>query len=116
MYAVWSLPWFYTHQPKEKLEFARLQVRNPFPGDPETAADVLLADLEAQSAERLTRIELEDLPAYDRPLGDYCREVLGLDGRNAQLIDACGYSDPGEAIAIVIRLAWIKAREKQNSR
>ena len=116
MYALWTLPWSRSDQPRAELKFARLRKMMPFPTAPEIAADALLSDLDARSTQALTQIELEHLPHYDRPLGDYCRDVLGLDGRNEELIKACGHSDPNEAIAVVVRLAWIRACEKRNSR
>ena len=116
MYALWTLPWLRSDQPREKLTFARFRRIRPFPAAPEDAADTLLSDLDEQSTEALTRIELEHLPDYDQPLGDYCRDVLGLDGRNKELIKACGYSDANEVIGMVVRLAWIKACEGRNSK
>ena len=114
MYALWTLPWFRSDRPREELMFARLRTITPFPTAPEIAADTLLADLDGRSTEALARIDLEHLPDYDQPLGDYCRDVLGLDGRNKELIKACGYSDPNEVIGVVVRLAWIKACEGRN--
>ncbi len=116
MYAIWSLSWSRSLRPKETLKFERFQTRMPFPALPEVAADALLGDLTPKSAEILARIELERLADHDQPLGDYCRQVLGLDGRNGELVSACGHSDANEAIGVIVRLAWLKALESRNPR
>jgi hypothetical protein len=116
MYALWSLPWSPPHPSRDALTFAQLPSDKAFPTAGEIAADALLSDLDPDSIEALTRIDLEQLAHYDQPLVDYCRNVLGLDGRNAELPKAFGYSDPDDAVGAVIRLAWIKARERRNSK
>lgn len=116
IYPLWSLPSSPSDQSREALAFVPFHTRMPFPTVPEIAADALLSDLEPNSIEALTRIDLEHLPDYDRPLGDYCRNVLGLDGRNKELIEASGHSDPNDVVGVVIRLAWIKACERRNSK
>ena len=113
MYALWSLRLSRTDQSKETLTFSHPESKRPFPTAPETAADALLSDLDSKSIQALLRITLENLPDYDQPLGEYCRDVLGLDGRNKALIKACRYADPNEAVALVIRLAWVKACERR---
>jgi hypothetical protein len=114
VYALWSLPWSPPHPSKDALTFARFPSNKPFPTEGEIAADALLSDLDQNSVEALTNIDLEHLANYDQPLGDYCRNVLGLDGRNKELLEAFGYSDPDDAVGAVIRLAWIKACERRN--
>jgi len=114
VYALWSLPWSRTSPSKEALTFAHFPSNNAFPTAGDIAADALLSDLDPNSIEALTRIDLEHLADYDQPLGDYCRSVLGLDGRNEALLKAFGYSDPSDAVGAVIRLAWIKACERRN--
>lgn len=114
MYALWSLPWSHSSPSKEALTFAHFPSNKAFPTAGEIAADALLSDLDPNSIEALTRIDLEHLADYDQPLGDYCRNVLGLDGRNEELLRAFGYSDPNDAVGAVIRLAWIKACERRN--
>lgn len=114
VYALWSLPWSPSYPSKEALTFAHFPPNKPFPRAGEIAADALLSDLDPNSIEALTRIDPEHLADYDQPLGDYCRNVLGLDGRNEELLKAFGYSDPNDAVGAVIRLAWIKACERRN--
>jgi hypothetical protein len=116
VYALWSLPWPPSHRSGNALKFAHFPSDKPFPTAGEIAADALLSDLDPDSVEALTSIDLEQLANYDQPLGDYCRNVLGLDGRNGELLRAFGYSDPDDAVGAVIRLAWIKARERKNLR
>jgi hypothetical protein len=116
VYALWSLPWSPSHPSEDALKFAHFSSDRPFPTAGEIAADALLSDLDPDSIETLTRIDLEHLAHYDQPLGDYCRNVLGLDGRNEELLRAFGYSDPNDAVGAVIRLAWIKACERRNSK
>ena len=116
MYALWTLPWLSSGQSRETLTFASFGPGKIFPKAPGQAADTLLSDLDPKSIEALIRINLEDLADYDQPLGEYCRNALGLDGRNKELIEACGSSDANDAIGVVIRLAWIKACETRNSR
>jgi hypothetical protein len=113
-YALWSLPWSPSPPAKDALTFAHFPSNKPFPTAGEIAADSLLSDLDPNSIEALTRIDLEHLAKYDQPLADYCRNVLGLDGRNEELLRAFGYSDPNDAVGAVIRLAWIKACERRN--
>ena len=114
VYALWSLPWPPPHPSRDALKFAHFPSNKPFPTAGEIAADALLSDLDPNSVETLTRIDLDHLEYYDQPLGDYCRTVLGLDGRNEELLKAFGYSDPNDAVGAVIRLAWIKACERRN--
>jgi hypothetical protein len=114
MYALWSLPWSSSCPSKEALTFTQFPPSKPFPRAGEIAANALLSDLDPDSIEALTRIDPEHLADYDQPLGDYCRNVLGLDGRNEELLRSFGYSDPNDAVGAVIRLAWIKAYERKN--
>ncbi len=86
-----------------------------FPGTPEEAAEALLAALGPMTRLSLARIRPEDLRSCSRPLGNYCRDVLGLDGRNQELIKACRFSDPDEAVQLVVRIAWTKARVRSES-
>jgi len=116
MYALWSLRLSRCNRSKETLTFLHRHSKRSLPTAPEIAADALLSDLDPKSIQALTRIMLEHLPDYDQPLGEYCRSVLGLDGRNEVLIKACGYADPNEAVGVVIRLAWVKACERRNFR
>ncbi len=116
MYTLWSLLVARESPPGKELYFNHSEPKTTLPATPDAAAEALLSDLEPTSVDALLRIDVTELEKYDRPLGDYCRDVLGLDGRNEALVKACGYADANEAVALVVRLAWLKAIEQRNPR
>ncbi len=58
------------------LAFSR-RISRTFPETPEEAAQALFDALTPDSREALARVKYEDLPNYDQPLGDYCRNSFG---------------------------------------
>lgn len=100
MYELWALfSWFSTNV--------------SFPKTPEEAADALFDALDPAAVSALARVRFEDLADHYQALGDYCRNVLGLDGRNVALVKACGFSCPDDAVHLIIRMVWAKARMAQ---
>ncbi len=88
-----------------------LRSRDMGPKTPEEAAEALVAALSPVSRQTLAHAQPEDLRNYDQPLGNYCRDVLGLDGRNEDLIKACRSSDADGAVRLIVRMAWARAKK-----
>ncbi len=97
-----------------ELAYSHFAMPRTFPRTPEQAADRLYDALSPQTLEALTQVRLEDLPDHDESLSDYCRHMFGLDGRNDQLVKACGFLGPDDAVALVIRMVWAKAMRRKN--
>ncbi len=85
-----------------------------FPRTPEEAADALFEALLPETREALAATRLEDLPAYDQLLDGFSKAILGLDGRNKELLNACGVSQPDEALSLIVRMVWLKIRNRND--